>query len=317
MPIHLDPEVFRPEAVSAETREFNARLEDMLREQVPNYRREPRDIRADREAGKGLFGPVQRSPFAQERTIAGPGGPLALRVFVPEKSKGVYLHIHGGGWVLGRAHHADIRNEAIMRNCGLAVVSVDYRLAPEDPYPAGADDCEAAALWLIANARAEFGTEGLLIGGESAGGNLAAVTLLRMRDRHSYTGFRAANLVYGAFDLTLPPSQARWGDRELVLSTPTMQWFYDLYVEPGRRRDADVSPLFADLSGMPPALFTVGTMDPLLDDSLFMASRWVASGSPAELCVYPGGVHGFNSFPTDTGKAASARIDAFLEKAAR
>lgn len=310
-----DPHIFTPGAISADTTAFNERIEAALKDLPPNYTRKPEDIRADREAGRGAFGPLALSPNARERTIPGPGGELTLRTFVPDRVEGVYLHLHGGGWVLGRAHHSDPRNEAIAANCNLAVVSVDYRLAPEHPYPAGPDDCEAAARWLVANGKAEFGTDRFIIGGESAGGHLAAVTLLRMRERHGYRGFRAANFVYGVFDLTMTPSQANWGKRELILSTPTMQWFYDCYVPANRRREPDVSPIFADLSGLPPALFTVGTMDPLIDDSLYMAARWTAAGNQARLAVYPGGIHGFVTFPNAMGAEAAAGVDAFLKGA--
>jgi acetyl esterase/lipase len=228
---------------------------------------------------------------------------------------GVYLHIHGGGWVIGRAHLQDPRLESIARNCSVAILSVDYRLAPEHPYPAGPDDCEAAALWLSKNAASEFGTDKLVIGGESAGAQLSAVTLLRMRDRHGFTGFSGANLLYGAFDLTGSPSCVNWGDRNLVLSTAAMKWFYDHFVPVEKRRDPDVTPLFANLRGMPPALFTVGTMDPLIDDTLFMHARWVSSGNKGELAVYPGGVHGFNSQPIALAERANAKIDEFIRSA--
>src|SRR5207249_4382288 len=125
---------------------------------------------------------------------------------------------HGGGWVLGRAFHDDARNEAIAERCRVAVVSVDYRLAPEDPYPAGPDDCEAAALWLVEHARAEFGADRLVVGGASAGAHLAAVTLQRMRDRHAFTRFAGAVLTYGAYDLAMTPSTAR-GQRPPVRTT--------------------------------------------------------------------------------------------------
>jgi acetyl esterase/lipase len=193
------------------------------------------------------------------------------------------------------------------------VVSVDYRLAPEHPFPAGPDDCEAAALWLAGRAAAEFGTTRLWIGGESAGAHLALVTLLRLRDRHGLRPFAGANLAYGAYDLSMTPSQRRWGERNLVLSTPILGWFYDFFVPgPERRRDPDVSPLYADLAGLPPALLTVGTLDPLLDDTLFLHARWIAAGGGAELAVWPGGIHGFDAFPTRLSRAARERMDAFL-----
>jgi acetyl esterase/lipase len=199
------------------------------------------------------------------------------------------------------------------------VVSVGYRLAPENPYPAGADDCEAAALWVLQH-RDELAPGGgpLAIGGDSAGGNLTAVTLLRLRDRHGITGvFSAAVLTYGAFDLSMTPSQRLWGDRNLVLSTPIIEWFADLYV-PGttseERRDPDISPLYADLSGMPPAVFTVGTQDPLLDDTLFMEARWRAAGQETELHIWPEAPHALVALPMAAADAALTAEHDFVRR---
>jgi acetyl esterase/lipase len=195
------------------------------------------------------------------------------------------------------------------------VVAVEYRLAPEHPYPAGPDDCEAAAAWLVQNGKKEFGTGVLTIGGESAGGHLTAVTILRMRDRHGYIGFRGANIVYGAFDLSMTPSQRQFGNTRLVLRTIDMQQFYNAFLPTITDRCVpDISPLYADLKGLCPALFSVGTKDALLDDTLFMHARWVAAGNRAELAVYPGGAHGFTLFPNNLSRAATTKMDAFLSR---
>ena len=309
----LDPSLFDAASIDAETAEFNRKLEAAIAAGPSITAFEPAKIRKARDEGRSIWGPVQTVAEARERSIRGPAGELQLRTLVPERVRGAYLHFHGGGWTLGAAKQSDVRNWAIARHCGLAVVSVDYRLAPEHPFPAGPDDCEAAALWFVANAAAEFGASRLWIGGESAGAQLAASTLLRLRDRHGLRPFSGANLVYGAYDLSMTPSQRRWGTRDLVLSTPIIEWFADFFVpDRARRRDPDISPLYADLAGMPPALFTVGTLDPLLDDSLFMHARWLAAGGQAELAVYPGGIHGFDAFPIPLSRAARARIDAFL-----
>jgi acetyl esterase/lipase len=217
--------------------------------------------------------------------------------------------------VLGSADLQDSMLERVNEKTGLACVSVEYRLAPENPYPAPPDDCESAALWLVKHAKAEFGSDAIAIGGESAGATLAAVTLLRMRDRHSFTGFRAANLVYGWYDFSMTPSQKQFGNERLVLRTVDLEKFADAYVpRKPDLRDPDISPLYADLKGLPPALFTVGTRDALLDDSLFMFARYSAAGNRAELAVHPGGAHGFNHFPMVIAEQANARMDAFLAR---
>ncbi|MBI4519072.1 MAG: alpha/beta hydrolase [Deltaproteobacteria bacterium] len=312
-----DPALFSPAAVDAETAAFNAALEQQLAQLPPLTNFPPRVIRAARESGQGPFGPLVRVEWASERTIAGPAGPLALRLFIPERVNAVYLHLHGGGFMLGSARQQDPLLAAIATDCAVAVVSVDYRLAPEHPYPGAVDDCEAAALWLARHGRAEFGTARLLIGGESAGANLAALTLLRMRDRHGFCDFAAANLTFGVFDLSLTPSAARWGERNLILNTAIIEWFNQHYIAAERRRESGVSPLYADLSQLPPALFTVGTLDPLLDDSLFMHSRWLAAGNTSELAIYPGGVHAFTAFPITLGRRANARIREFIAEHSR
>lgn len=308
-----DPKIFRPEAIDPETDAFNRKLEEELAEIPPLYTIAPPVIRAARAAGQSVFGPIKRLDEAQDRTIPGPAGDIPLRIFVPEKVSGVYLHIHGGGFMLGTVDQHDEMLVGMGKACNVAVVSVGYRLAPENPYPAGPDDCEAAAVWLAENAKFEFGSNRLFIGGESAGANLSATTLLRMRDRHNFTGFCGAVLPYGVFDIGMTPSVRRWGERNLILTTKIIDWFNTSYIQDEDPSSADISPLYADLNNMPPALFSVGTLDPLLDDSLFMHARWAAAGNRAELDIYPGGVHAFNVFPIKIAQQANARIVDFIK----
>jgi acetyl esterase/lipase len=308
------------EAVLEQTRKFNAGLEQLIASQPSIHLVEPAVTRRARAEGRSIWPSPQILPQGQDRSITGRGGRVGLRVFVPDRVSGVFLHIHGGGWVLGAANQQDARLWRIASEAEVAVVSVEYRLAPEHPYPAGPDDCEDAALWLVEQAKAEFGTEQLTIGGESAGAHLAVVSLLRLRDRHGISGaFRAANLVFGAYDLSMTPSVRSWGERNLVLSTPIMQWFNDQFL-PGMshedRRSPDVSPLYADLAGLPPALFSVGTLDPLLDDSLFMAARWQAAGNQSRLLLYEEAAHGFIAFPIQVAEGCNRTQIEFLKLAA-
>ncbi len=304
--------LFQPDAISPDTQAVNARLSETLSTLSP-----PQDIAAMRDAyAKGDMGLPATPKAATARTvrIPGPGGEIALRVIAPDEVRGVYLHIHGGGWMLGTNDMQDALLESIGRGAGLAAVSIDYRLAPEHPFPAAVDDCVAAALWLIEHAETEFGTPWLAIGGESAGAHLAAATLLRLRDLGHYAAFRAANLTFGCYDLSLTPSVRRAQGTPFV-DQDVLEQMVAGYAGSGDLRDAAISPLYADLSTLPPALFTVGTIDPLLDDSLFMHARWQAAGNRAELAVYPGGVHGFHLLGGDLAKAANARIGSFLDTA--
>lgn len=313
----FEPSLFRPEAVAPETAKLNETLVQVLTPLPEWWIVGAEETRAARRRGDGPFPAPVLSPRAQVRTITGKdGNDIPLRIINPAGTpRGVYLHIHGGGWVLGGSDMNDPMLERIADNTGQVVVSVEYRLAPEHPYPAGPDDCESAAVWLVQNAKAEFGTDALTTGGESAGGHLTAVTILRMRDRYGYTGFRGANLVYGAFDLSMTPSQRQFGNRRLILRTIDMQQFYNAFLPTiTERRDPDISPLYADLKGLCPALFSVGTSDALLDDTLFMHARWIAAGNEAELAIYPGGAHGFTLFPNALASAAATKSDAFLNK---
>ena len=312
--LSLDPAVFDPASIAPDTRATNAGIVKALGAVPDRWVFPMAMLRKLRLEGKGPFPLAPESPYAQVIEIDGPHGPVPLRILTPpEPAKGVYLHIHGGGWCLGSARENDGLNHRFVERTGFAVVSVDYRLAPEEPYPAAPDDCEAAALWLVREGPARFGTERFAIGGESAGANLSVATLLRLRDKHGLTPFSAANLTAGCYDLGLTPSARQWGDEPLVLNTRDINVFVGHYLRDGGDvAVTDISPLHGDLRGLPPALFTVGTRDALIDDTLFMAPRWLAAGNPAQLAVYPGGCHVFIAFPGSLTDQALARSYAFV-----
>jgi acetyl esterase/lipase len=314
----LDPALFSDAAIPPETRSCNEAIVAAMTGMAEWWDVGAQKVRDARARGEGAFPPAAKSERAKWIEIDGPAGKLKLRAVAPAKSRGVYLHIHGGGHVLGAADQQDRLLEIIADTTNLTALSVEYRLAPENPYPAGPDDCEAAALW-VSDHLSDFGGPKLAIGGESAGAHLAAMTLLRLRDKHGRTPFNAANLVFGVFDLGLTPSARTFGDSErLILRTIDILKFGEAFLPgltPEQKRAPELSPLYADLTGLCPALFTIGTRDALLDDSLFMHARWIASGNRGELEIYPGACHGFLAFPIPQTFASLQRQTAFLNEA--
>jgi acetyl esterase/lipase len=315
---YLDPKLFSDDAIPPETRSANAAICAAMADMPDWWVVGAAKVRAARARGEGIFPAAAKSERARWIEIAGPGGKIPLRVIAPEQPRGVYLHIHGGGHTLGAADQQDRLLERIADETRLTAISVEYRLAPENPFPAGPDDCEAAALWVEDNLN-DFGGHALAIGGESAGAHLSALTILRLRDKHGRTPFRAANLVFGVYDLSMTPSARAFGnDERLVLRTLDIEKFGEAFlpgISPEEKRAPHISPLYADLRGLSPALFTVGTKDALLDDSLFMHARWIAAGNAAEIDVYPGACHGFIAFPTPQTFASLARQTAFINAA--
>ena len=312
----LDPGAFLADAAARETLAFNREFESWYAEFPPAHVLPVDEVRAKFREGGGLFPSFGPLPGSRWLEIPGaPDGPGRLRVSEPEgEPAGVYVHIHGGGWTLGAADDYDAQNQALAARAGIVVASVDYRLAPENPWPAAGDDCAAALGHVLENSREKFGTERVAIGGESAGAHLAAATLQRCRETE-LSRIAGAILTYGCYDLRLTPSMRNWGDRQLILSTPTVEWFVgNLLANRFSPGDPAVSPLLGDLTGMPPALFSVGTEDPLIDDSLFLANRWAAAGSEAELAVYPGAIHAFDLFDLAVAREFRANEAAFLAR---
>jgi acetyl esterase/lipase len=266
-----------------------------------------------REAFARTLPPAE--PTAVEVELAG----VPCRVFRPEgPAKAVFVHFHGGGMILGSAQMNDPGNRAMADRHQVAVVSVEYRLAPEHPYPAGPDDGVAVVRWLLENGVAELGTDRLLVGGESAGGYMAAAVMLRMRDiPGALDRLLGANLVFGVMDWGRSPSQRgiRATDGPDMLTPEGIVSFCDCYL-PGltddERRAPEISPAFADLRDLPPAMFSVGTADHLLDDTLFMAGRYAAAGNETELFVAPDMPHGFQAFQCGISTEWARTFDAWM-----
>ena len=239
---------------------------------------------------------------------------LPTRVFPVAHPRGIYLHFHGGGFTLGSIHEQD----SLLWECAcetqLTVISIGYPLAPESLLPNTLDVTASAANALMD----AYPDMPFCFGGESAGANVMLNTLLRLsKNKQLLNRIKAVNACYGPYDLSMTPSQRSWGDEFVNLSTPFLEWFYSLCM-PGstaeERRDASVSPLYADLQGLPPAIFSVGNLDPLFDDSLFMSTKWFSAGNEGELRIYPEAPHGFNSLPTQMGIACNKQIYKFLKQ---
>lgn len=179
-------------------------------------------------------------------------------------------------------------------------------------------DCVSVAEWLAANAATEFGSEALIISGISAGAHLAAATLLRLRASGSATFAKviAARLDSGPYDLGFTASAYLADDQTLVLTGDWLRGFIELGL-PGynvdQRRVPELSPLLNDMDGLSPALFTVGALDPLRDESILMAQRWQLAGSPAALDVWPEGGHAFINMTTPLGELALERTTSWLD----
>lgn len=241
-------------------------------------------------------GPV----MAETRDVQVPGrrGPVPARLYMPRgvaaSSPGL-LYLHGGGFVIGSPDTHDRLTRELAEGLGARVLSLHYALAPEHPYPAGLEDCVDAARWLGTHGAAVgIDPRRLLIGGDSAGANLSAATLLKLRDEGGGPAVRGALLIYGRFAEGETPSLEAWGDRDLILSRQGMEWFGKHYGAGGSRAsDPYVAPLNADVRGLPPSILVVGTLDPLLSDSELFAARLREAGVPAELHVYEDGIHAF------------------------
>ncbi|KAF2181809.1 alpha/beta-hydrolase [Zopfia rhizophila CBS 207.26] len=231
------------------------------------------------------------------------GREIPYRVFKPTgESKGIHMHIHGGGWVLQSEAYQDPYLKYMADHFGLTVFSIGYRLAPEDPWPAGANDCYDAAEWLIKNGKEKFGSELSFTGGESAGGHLAVLVALYLYDKVPSFAFKGLLLHFGCYDLSGFLPMVEHHEKVLIIDHDVMSKYIEVLLPnttPMERRHPSISPFFADIRGkkLPPALFTCGSEDPLLDDTVFMGAKWQAWGNVAYVKIYNGAPHGFIQYP--------------------
>jgi acetyl esterase len=269
-----------------------------------------------------LGGAEQAVHEVQDRRVPGDGGPIAVRIYRPSAAPSLpaLVYFHGGGFVLGGLEMNDRPCRALANGSGCVVISVDYRLAPEHPFPAAADDAFAATSF-IADHAAQFGVDParIAVGGDSAGGNLATVVALRARDSGG-PPLAFQLLVYPLVDFTDDsPSMREYADGHF-LTAAVMDYFADHYLpRPIDRRQAWASPLYARLTGLPPAFVLTAECDPLRDQGGLFARRLQEAGVPTVLKRYDGMFHPFFSLGgvIDGGKEAIADAAAALKERLR
>jgi len=256
-----------------------------------------------RKAG-ALMGQMDAPPAVasvEDRVIPGPAGDLPVRIYTPDATgpRPVVAYFHGGGFVFCSIETHDGTCRRLANATGSAVVSVEYRLAPECPFPAAIDDCYAATVWSHEHAE-ELGADGrqLVVAGDSAGGNLAAVVAQMARDRGGPPiAFQV--LVYPVIDGACDTPSYTENAEGYFLERQAMQWFWDQYLGPaGNCDDPLASPNRAgDLSGLPPAVVITAEYDPLRDEGEAYAGALEAAGVPVTMLRYDGMIHGFASMP--------------------
>jgi acetyl esterase len=259
----------------------------------------PPDLEAERAAylqtALELGGPVEEVARVEDVVIAdAEGGRMRARAYwptVPAEALGVLVWLHGGGWYVGDVESFDRVTRQLANASGAVCLSVGYRLAPEHPYPAAVHDARAAVTWAAGDGARQLGTDParVVVGGDSAGGNLAAVAA-----RHEREALRAQLLVYPALDATMAGDSYREFAEGLILRAQDMELCWAAYLGDADRADPDVSPLKAhDLAGVPPAYIAVAGHDVLRDDGLRYGQALRAAGVDVTVERYDDMVHSF------------------------
>ncbi len=280
--------------------------------------RDPEEARRRYGASTEIFAPATPDLEAvEDRIIPGPEGPLAVRVYTPRAEAGasglpVLVFFHGGGWVFGDLDSHDAVCRCLAHEAGCLVVSVDYRLAPEHKFPAGLEDCMAALRWAAANG-GEIGGDRLrlAVGGDSAGGNLAAAVAQVARDAHGPPLVHQL-LIYPATDFTADNESLRTNGEGYLLTKPFIDWSKDTYLGEAREEtDPRASPALAeDLAGLPPALVMTAEYDPLRDEGKAYAEAMAAAGVDVRYLEYAGMIHGFIRMGAVVDRAGEAIAEA-------
>jgi acetyl esterase/lipase len=270
-----------------------------------------------REAFRNLWTPAMTGPpeslsRIEDRSVPGPDREISLRVYGPEGNEPlpVMLYFHGGGYVKGGIEESDVFCRRLARTSRHVVLSVAYRLAPEHPFPAALDDAYASTVWAYHHAGEVGGLSGpVVVCGESAGGNLAAVTCLLARWDRRVT-IRHQVLLQPVLDFTLSFPSMALPSTECLVPRDDLAWYYKTYYGDGNPKDPRVSPVFAgDLSRLPPALIIAAEYDTLRDEAQAYAERLQKADVATRYVCYPGMVHGFLQMGGLVSEAQSAVDD--------
>jgi acetyl esterase len=276
-----------------------------------------------RQALDALFAAFRGTPVEvgkiEDRKISGPAGQIPVRIYTPAGTGpfGALVYFHGGGWVVGNIEIYDATCRQLAAGAGCVTISVDYRLAPEHKFPAGPEDCYAATKWVADNARSlNLGQNRFAVGGDSAGGNLAAAVALMARDRGGpKLAFQL--LIYPATDCADDtPSQWEFApvSPDYLLSRADMEWFWGHYLGPHDKTNPVACPALAkSLAGLPPAFVLTAEVDPLRDEGEAYAEALRKAGVNVKVQRYNGVCHGFFSMASMIDKGRQAVADACAE----
>ena len=302
--------------------QIQAIVDETLRLNVPEpHTVPPEEARQVMRSRAARVDPARAVEIVEDRVLPGPGGDLPIRLYRPSGA-GPFaglVYFHGGGWVVGDLDTHDSLCHSLAHESGCSIVSVDYRLAPEHRFPAALDDSYAATEWVAANG-AELGIDPsrLAVGGDSAGGNLAAAVALLAQERNGPT-LRFQLLIYPVTDHDFDTASYSDNATGYLLSRDAMRAFWDEYVpDKSQRDDPHASPLRAtDLSGQPPAFVLTAGYDPLRDEGVAYARRLEEAGVPVTHVEYPDVVHGFIRWPAKVNptREAQDRVSEALREA--
>jgi acetyl esterase len=277
----------------------------------PLYELTPEEARAATGMITELIGAGPQIATVEDFTIATTGGEIGARRYEPDNATATIFWIHGGGWVICDLDTHDAVCRMLAKSSGCRVVAVDYRRAPEHPFPAPLEDCWDA----LGAVAAQFGQSPLIVAGDSAGGNMSAACTLRARDRGGpELALQVLICPVVDHDMTNASYRERGSGPDLFLTAQDMEWFWSCYApDRASRLVADASPLRAeDLSNLPPAIVITAEYDPLRDEGIAYAERLRAAGVPVTHRHHVDQFHDFFSFVNliDAGNAAVEAVGA-------